>query len=396
MNPTAKTQLVFQTTAKKQNVNSTTKTVANKSPVTLLNITQSSHSLVPQPSSTAPLKDDARTQKATEPATSLLNRVQSKESLHVHLALPDETAPLKKNTINIQKKATNAKSRAIPYFTLWNHTAHSIHIPNKPPGAPLTSLEILERVLVDNDVGNITEALPSCLVPNSQSTQALVDSGETLQLPILNLGMPKCGSTTLHRFFSCSGMKATHRNDGFCIRKAVLNGKPPISGCRSSESADALCQLDFIFGNCIFPQISLLDEIHQEHPHATFVMNFRPVDDWIHSAENWRPNMVARWSKCIVPGLIKEGEKLTKQEIRNWLCGHVKHVREFVKQYPTHRLIELDLYDTEVSSKAMSSLFNTNATCWGISNVNENVPEKKATNARLPNDTEPKNATYVL
>jgi hypothetical protein len=189
--------------------------------------------------------------------------------------------------------------------------------------------------------------------------------------------MPKCGSTTLHHFFNCSGMKATHDQNGICMQKAVLNGKPPISGCRSAKSVDALCQLDVSFGNCSFPQISLLDEIHQEHPHATFVMNFRPVDDWIHSATSWQ-GMVTRWSKCIVPGLIKEGEKLTKQEIRNWLCGHVKHVREFVKQYPTHKLIELDLYDTEGSSKTMALLFNTNATCWGISNVNEKVAKKKA------------------
>jgi hypothetical protein len=270
--------------------------------------------------------------------------------------------------IKIEKKATAPWNSTTPYFTLWNYTTHTINIPNKPPGALLTSLEILERVLVDNDVGNIYENMPSCLVPNKQTTQALVDSGETLQLPILNIGMPKCGSTTLGDFFKCAGLHSSHGQHGLCMQEAVLHGKPPIAGCKSTKKADALTQLDRNFGNCSFPQISLLDEIHQEHPHATFVMNFRPVDDWIHSARNWY-GMVNRWSHCRLPGLIKKGEKLTSQEIRNWLCGHVKHVREFVEQYPTHKLIELDLYDTAGSSKVMSSLFNSNETCWMHSNA---------------------------
>jgi hypothetical protein len=240
----------------------------------------------------------------------------------------------------------------------------------------------LEQVLVDNDVGNITQALPSCLVPNTENTQALAHSGEPLQFPILNVGMPKCGSSTLQTFFKCAGWNVRHNQAGHCMEKALLEGKPPIQGCRLSRGKQALLQLDVqLPPNCFFPQISLLDEIHQEKPHATFVMNFRPVDDWIRSARSWSEDMVGRWSQCMLPGLIKEGGRLTDQEIRNWLCGHVKHIREFVKRYPTHKLIELDLYDTEGSSEAMSSLFNTKATCWGTSNVNKKIAKKKATNA---------------
>jgi hypothetical protein len=243
----------------------------------------------------------------------------------------------------------------------------------------------LEQVLVDNDVGNITQALPSCLVPNTENTQALADSGEPLQFPILNVGMPKCGSSTLATFFTCTGLKATHNQEGGCMQKALQQGKPPIAGCKESNGAQALLQLDQQNPpECWFPQISFLDEIHQEQPHATFVMNFRPVDDWINSARSWA-NMANRWgrSDCIskIPGLVKDqgreeikGRKLTSQEIRNWVCGHVKHVREFVKQYPTHKLIELDLYDTEGSSKVMASLFSANnETCWGQSNANKRL-----------------------
>ena len=263
------------------------------------------------------------------------------------------------------------------YFALWNYTTHSIHIPNKRPGDSLTSLEILETVLIDNDLGNITKTLPSCLVPNTKNTQALVDSGETIQLPVLNLGMPKCGSSTLKTFFKCAGLKATHLQDGLCMKDALKQGLPPLQGCKFSKKAQAILQMDSNHPNhCCFPQISFLDEIHREQPNATFVMNFRPVNDWIQSARNWN-GMVNRWATCLdkIPGLqARSGKRLADKDLQNWLCGHVKHVREFVKQHPTHTLIELDLYDTEGTSKVLTSLFNANQSCWIHSNAKKTRP----------------------
>ena len=288
-----------------------------------------------------------------------------------------------------------------PYYALWNYSTQLIHIPNKRPGDPLTSLEILENVLIDNNVGNITEKIPSCLVPNQKNTQALVDSGEVMPLPVMNLGMPKCGSTTLFEFFQCAGIKSRHSQDGACIEKAIREGKPPMDGCEENKQDHyrirngngAWLQMDIqMWPDCWFPQISFLDEIHQEFPNATFVMNFRPVDDWIRSARNWgapqSSTMAQRWASPIlckykIPGLInqKGRAQLSDQDLRNWLCGHVKHVREFVKQYPTHKLIELDLYNKEASSRSMASLFRANRTCWGkasavMSTLGPKVPAK--------------------
>ena len=56
----------------------------------------------------------------------------------------------------------------------------------------------------------------------------------------------------------------------------------------------------------------------------------------------------------------------------------LQHIREFVILYPTHELIELDLYNTNESSQIMSTLFlnnksnSTNITtkCWGKDNSN--------------------------
>ena len=48
---------------------------------------------------------------------------------------------------------------------------------------------------------------------------------------------------------------------------------------------------------CLFPQLTLLEEIHEEAPDATFVLSFRPVEDWIESAAGWR-DMLERFSLC--------------------------------------------------------------------------------------------------
>ena len=290
--------------------------------------------------------------------------------------VPEQAPSSSISTTKVSSANEPAVNSITPYFKLWDYKTNTITIPNKDPGAPLTSLELLQGILVDNDVGNISDSstpLPSCLVPDVQQTQALVETGEQMALPIFNLGMPKCGSSTLHDFFNCAGIKSNHGQQGHCMQEAVLLGEPPIKGCKFSRKkffghrARAFCQLDNNFGPCAYPQISLLDEIHAEFPNATFVMNFRPVDDWIYSAKHFN-GMASRWNGCKLPGLIKVGNRLTHQEIRNWLCGHVKHVREFVKTYPSHKLIELDLYDTEQSSQVMASLFQTDRTCWGHSN----------------------------
>jgi hypothetical protein len=220
-------------------------------------------------------------------------------------------------------------------------------------------------------------------------TQKLVDCGGIpLAYPILNLGFPKDGSSTLFSFFRCTfrgrAEIATHDQFGGCNRKALEKGTPPISGCPYHRNKQALMQMDQNYAPCVFPQISMLDEIHQEHPNATFVLNFRPVNDWIKSASNWH-GLAGRWKRkgCInnIPGLVKlEGMSPSKErhmlELQRWWCSHIQHVRAFVKQNPSHKLIELDLYDNERSAATMASLFNIKKSCWG--HANQSKLTKKA------------------
>ena len=272
--------------------------------------------------------------------------------------------------------------------------------------------------------------LPSCLVPDKAKTKALAlaamksqsvflpfskdpntkhKSYSRLPLPVLNMGMPKCGSSTLYEFFGCIGFSATHWNYGtetfeaLCMRDAANAGLPVLSTC--AHGTDALTQLDitYPFGferdfaskqkqqlsqahflsnklrdDCFFPQLSLLEEIHAESPDATFVLNFRPVEDWARSIQNWG-DMMPRFQACDLPNLPRGyPEDLTnKEEVQEimmlWFCSHVVNLRNFVKAHPSHALVEIDLYDTDLSKRMMSIFFPSkqegkSKQCWGHSN----------------------------
>ena len=324
---------------------------------------------------------------------------------------------------------------------------------------PLTSLEILQEVLhgethlaefdlVDRYVRrNFTGRPPSCLVPDVRATQRLAErvvearsreqqrrrrqrrlalrkrnarrarnkeqrrqrrersrhgdapGNARLPLPILNVGYPKAGSTTLQDYLDCIGLTANHGQNGFRILEH-LDRRPHA----------AFAQLDLNSGRGEYPQISFLDELHEVRPRSTFVFVFRPLRDWIRSVRAWH-NLFGRMSAFTVPGLVLRPDQLSRNEkihalkaeikrriaggeiihdypvgsgrykpralskmqLAKWLCGHALHVREYVKEYPSHALIELDLYDSNGTGALLHDLFqadaqNTTKRCWGHSN----------------------------
>ncbi len=235
-------------------------------------------------------------------------------------------------------------------------------------------------------------------------------------LPILNVGMPKLGSTSLYQYFKCKGLNATHWNmgteefEGLCMRDAVRVGLPPLSTC--ANGTHAIMQMDVAFpmgsvhdsvrvrtrssarrDDCFFPQLSILEEFHAESPYATLVLTFRPMHDWTKSVTGWH-SVLERLQQCHLPNLPRgvpdlsaepERDEVYKKRLNHtdeleavmaqFFCSHILHVRNFVKEHPTHTLIELDLYADETPrildklfpSRILPASENNNATlksCW--------------------------------
>ena len=304
------------------------------------------------------------------------------------------------------------------YHGLWNFTNHSITIPEDKQrvkeettlaGDPtiFTSLEILQKVLANgsrDEIENLhisaetnNDMLPICFIPNTKKTLQLVDSvyensDSMTGRPIINVGLSKCGSSSLFEFFNCGERdgnnsrryKASHGREGSCIAAAVMEGLPPLQGCIETRNKDVLLEINIQepkSKQCWYPQVSFLDEIHDEFPNATFILNFRPIYDWIRSTYYWS-DFVSRFTKCRnnIPGLIMKQRKprLSYTDLATFYCNHVKHIRRFVQQYPTHRLIELDLYNTNQTSDIMSKLFRIPRNCWGKHNANQYLAQRLA------------------
>jgi len=329
---------------------------------------------------------------------------------------------------------------------------------------PLTSLEILQNVLHDEKFkadfdavetyvqNELTGPVPSCLAPDLAATRDLAnevvsarrqrDAQQTpedrerrnkirkqnkrgtaradqmwpyeemmLSLPILNVGYSKVGSTTLKAFFYCLGFASNHGQNGREMFDNLHNGNDLFQRGREGNivKAHAYTEINLNHNEGYFPQISLMDELHEINPDSTLVFNFRPIADWIHSMANWNA-MHLRMAEFKMPGLIQTQEqrnrnarrkrvenlkddlyanntddkiidsirkpriiKLQKVQMAKWWCGHVLHMREYVKEYPSHDLIELDLYDTNGTSSLLYDLFQADSDAYHESLEDEEV-----------------------
>lgn len=51
---------------------------------------------------------------------------------------------------------------------------------------------------------------------------------------------------------------------------------------------DVYTQIEEVKNVCFFPQITHLQNIHNQYPNATFVPHMRDLDDWVDSTHRWR------------------------------------------------------------------------------------------------------------
>ena len=212
---------------------------------------------------------------------------------------------------------------------------------------------------------------------------------------VINLGMPKMGSTSLQSYLKCGGYESVHwlcggRYCGDCIEESIQAGLPPFSSqdpkCKINN-IDSYTQIDRGPENLI--QVNYLDEIMAGVPNATFVLTFRNMTKWYMSMTNWwsdskevpfKPtkdnSMRKRFEVANITGLpVGVGRNVS--EFSHFYCEYVKRVRKEVEKYPgRHELVEIDIEDPAVG-RQMEEAFGVNRTCWGHSNTgnhNDAVP----------------------
>mmetsp|Transcript_39753 Transcript_39753/g.96009 ORF Transcript_39753/g.96009 Transcript_39753/m.96009 type:complete len:255 (-) Transcript_39753:95-859(-) len=202
-----------------------------------------------------------------------------------------------------------------------------------------------------------------------------------LPRPILVVGMPKVGTSSIYEFFKCNGIKSSHycccgsnrththcgdgRSFSDCMRQNAKSNRKILEGC---GDYDVYAQMDGEAGNSIYlPQHFALDSIHEYSPNATWILNLRNAAEWVSSVTNWY-GLGGRFLRRFKVDIKNKNANRTKALI-DIFDNHVQTVRDFVRTHPTHHLIELDI-KSKNAGKILAHEFSLNEGCWGNHNQN--------------------------
>lgn len=180
-----------------------------------------------------------------------------------------------------------------------------------------------------------------------------------INLPVFVPSLPKSGTTSIWQYFNCGGHMASHQwvkvnsthqmQTGECVAKNLALDRAPFDGCGKYD-----VYTDTGFANyrkpqgstCFYPSIDALDEIYKHYPNITFVMVVRNTTQWYDSMMKWgEGSLLSRWRPCNATGL--PGFKSGPQDFLDFYDWHNENIRQFVKDKPSIKYIEVQLESNE-------------------------------------------------
>ena len=201
-----------------------------------------------------------------------------------------------------------------------------------------------------------------------------------VNLPIINLGMPKSGTTSLHHMLGCVGFSTAHwtcRHETArgsvcgCLFHVCHEANKPLLAC--SPNYDSYIQMDVAEDDfCHFPQITGVDNLMTNYPDATFVITTRSPERWAHSVYYWR-KLVRRMSHCELPDPFNiDMESVSEENYRETLAAFYENHIEFVKKKAREHNVKLLILNIEdqKSIDAAIEKFGGHRECWSHANAN--------------------------
>mmetsp|Transcript_14160 Transcript_14160/g.30960 ORF Transcript_14160/g.30960 Transcript_14160/m.30960 type:complete len:407 (+) Transcript_14160:631-1851(+) len=127
-------------------------------------------------------------------------------------------------------------------------------------------------------------------------------------------------------------------------------------------------------GDCYFPQVEALNEIHAEYPKATFILNTRDTSAWYNSVAN-HSMMNDRLALCNITG-FPPTRRARKEDFIELYEAQISRIKSFVQTYPSHKLVEIQI-DSDDSAQTMVDAFGGDINCWKQANTREDVRQKQ-------------------
>ena len=203
-------------------------------------------------------------------------------------------------------------------------------------------------------------------------------------LRIVNLGLPKTGTTTLARALKIAGFRvADHRirprqtdnadlHDAFVAdllyRGYFQTGDPG----HGFDDFNALTEVSCLRqGKSLWPQMdfALIDALRKHHPQIRFVASRRDSWEVSQSMLAWSDLGVERLPASDIPGL-PEGYGETSRERIQWIDGHYAHLEHLFAGDDIY--LEYDINDP-AAQNAVAAHIGSALPWWGRANANRKV-----------------------
>ncbi len=202
-----------------------------------------------------------------------------------------------------------------------------------------------------------------------------------MRLRVINLGLPKSGTTTLAHALKVAGLKVAD----YRIRRRQT-AQPDLHGAFVAqmmyrglyEAGDPLIHMEefdgfseistVAKGLSIWPQtdFNIIDAIRRTHPGARFLASRREARALSDSMLRWSDLGTDRLPNGNIPGL-PAGFGATSRERMTWIDGHYAHLRAIFSGDPA--FLEYDPADPSAPSR-ISAHIGRDLPWWGKANAN--------------------------
>ncbi len=210
-----------------------------------------------------------------------------------------------------------------------------------------------------------------------------------MSLHVINLGLPKTGTTTLARALKVSGLKtADHRirrrqTDQSDLQGAFVGellyrgyfhtGDPAAMLAEFSAISEMSCLRD---GRSLWPQMdyAVISALRQHHPAARFVATWRPAEHVANSMLAWSDLGSNRLPQSDIPGLPR-GYGDTLKERMVWIDGHYAHLDAIFHDDPAFLRLDVGAPDAQY---LLARHIGRKITWWGRANANQGAADSNS------------------
>jgi len=208
-----------------------------------------------------------------------------------------------------------------------------------------------------------------------------------MSLVVVNLGLPKSGTSTLARALrrgslSCADHKVTPRTDkvektetyvGHLMYQGLFDLGDPAAYLDGFDSVSEMSALRE--GKSLWPQtdFAIIDALRHLHPELLFVATKRDAFKMSQSMLAWS-NLGERLEKTDIPGLPAGFGETTKARM-HWIEAHYAHLRALFKG--DDRFLELDVAAPD-ARKQLSAFLGRDLPWWGKRNRNPLIKTAEA------------------